>query len=109
MAAMPQYLYRIQPTRPAMLSEGPTEQDSTIVAEHFGYLQQLAAAGQVLMAGRTTTADEHSFGLVVFTAASDDAAHALMSADPAVRQGVMRAELFPFRIALWSAAAGAAS
>lgn len=104
---MPQYLYRIQPTRLAMLSEGPTEHESAVVAEHFAHLQRLTAAGQVLMAGRTTTADEHSFGLVVFNAASDDGARALMNADPAVQQGVMRAELFPFRVALWSAAGAA--
>ena len=104
---MPQYLYRIQPTRPAMLTEGPTEAESAAVGEHFAYLQQLTDAGQVLMAGRTTTADEHAFGLVVFSAGSDAEAHVLMNADPAVRQGVMQATLFPFRIALWSTAAPA--
>jgi hypothetical protein len=36
----------------------------------------------------------------VFPAQSDDAARALIENDPAVRKGVMRAKLFPARVAL---------
>jgi uncharacterized protein YciI len=56
----------------------------------------------VMMAGRTLTDDDSSFGIVIFKAESDNAAGELMPADPAVKEGVMRAELFPFRIALMS-------
>jgi uncharacterized protein len=96
------FLYRIRPTRPAMLSEGPTQRESAVVAEHFAYLEQLVAAGTVLMAGRTLGPAEQAFGLVVLAAESESAALALMQDDPAVKQGVMQAELFPFRVALWS-------
>jgi hypothetical protein len=44
--------------------------------------------------------DASSFGIVVFWAESDDAARRIVDADPAVAGGVMRAELFPFRVAL---------
>jgi uncharacterized protein len=54
------------------------------------------------MAGRTLTADENTFGIVVFVADSDADATELMQTDPAVSRGVMSAELFPFRVALWS-------
>lgn len=102
---MPQFIYRLQPTRPAMLAEGPTEREARIVDEHFDYLKQLTAAGQVFLAGRTLTVDEGAFGIVVFEAESEAAARELVSADPAVRQGVMRAQHWPFRVALWSAKA----
>ena len=31
---MPTYIYRIQPVRPAMLSEGPTADETRITGEH---------------------------------------------------------------------------
>lgn len=100
---MPQFLYRIRPTRPAMLAEGPTEREAEIVGQHFEYLRRLVDEGIVLMAGRTLNTDESAFGIAIFVADSPEAAEALMRADPAVAQGVMSAELFPYRIALWSA------
>ena len=99
---MPQFLYRIQPTRLAMLIEGLTERESAIVSEHFTYLQRLVAEGTVLMAGRTRDTGEGTFGMVVFIAESESKAAELVSNDPAVKHGVMHAELYPFRIALWS-------
>lgn len=50
---MKQFIYRIQPTRPAMLSEGPTAEEATAVQAHFQYLQGPVGVGAVLMAGRT--------------------------------------------------------
>ena len=94
------FLYRIQPTRPAMLREGPTPQEEAILSQHFDYLKALTVQGVVVLAGRTLNTDESSFGIVILTAASEDAARAIMHNDPAVKQGVMRAELFPYRIAL---------
>jgi uncharacterized protein YciI len=55
---MKQFLYQIKPTRVAMLTAGPSEHESKIVAEHFEYLQGLVAKGVVLMAGRTLAGDE---------------------------------------------------
>src|SRR5438309_2145082 len=101
---MPQFLYRIQPTRPAMLTEGPTGRESEIIGQHFAYLQGLLDAGTLLMAGRTLNSDERAFGIAVFVAPSEAIAEEVMHNDPAVRLGVMRVELFPYRVALWSAA-----
>jgi uncharacterized protein YciI len=100
---MPQFLYRIQPTRLGMLTEGMTHREASIVNKHFEYLQKLVAEGAVFMAGRTLNADERTFGIVVFAAATESAAVVLMQNDPAVKLGVMKAELFPYCIALWSA------
>lgn len=44
-----------------------------------------------------------TFGIVVFEAPSDEAAGAVMRADPAVQGGFMRAELYPYQVALWAA------
>src|SRR5664279_4418615 len=99
---MPQFLYRIQPARQEMLTEGPTQREAAIVNEHFEYLQKLIAEGVVFMAGRTLNTDERTFGIVGFAAATESAATAVMQNDPAVNLGVMKAELFPYRVALWS-------
>jgi len=45
------------PTRPAMLTEGPTPEEREAVAAHLAYLERLAAAGVVLLFGRTQTTD----------------------------------------------------
>ncbi len=99
---MKQFLYRIQPTRTGMLTEGPTEAETVVVGDHFSYLQQLMHEGVVLMAGRTLVEDEGTFGVVVFEAVSEEAAQLVMDNDPAVVHGVMDAQLFPYRVALWS-------
>lgn len=95
-----EYLYRIQPTSPDMLRSGPTAPEEAAISEHFTYLKELTERGVVILAGRTLTADETSFGIVVFRAGSDDIARDTMEDDPAVRSGVMRARLYPFRVAL---------
>lgn len=100
-----QWLYRLRPTRPDMLAAGPTEDEQRIVGAHFERLQALAADGVVQLAGRTLTDDETTFGVVILTAPDEATARLLMASDPAVAGGVMSAELFPFRIAVWSAPA----
>jgi uncharacterized protein YciI len=100
MAEARQYLYKIQPTRPEMLADGPTAEEQRVVSEHFQYLKGLTEAGTVLLAGRTLNTDSTSFGIVIFLAASEDEARKIMNDDPAVRQGVMRAELYPYSVAL---------
>ena len=97
------FLYRIQPTRLAMLTAGPTLEEVAATQAHFAYLSAARDAGVVLCAGRTLTKDEHTFGVVILRAPSEEAAREFMQADPAVQLGVMRAELFPFRVAIWGA------
>ncbi|OGO20357.1 MAG: hypothetical protein A2Z14_12365 [Chloroflexi bacterium RBG_16_48_8] len=95
-----QFLYRIQPTRVEMLSEGSTEEEAEIVSAHFAYLKYLLEQGVLILAGRALNTDETSFGIVIFKAESMEKAREIMESDPAVCQGVMRAELYPYRIAL---------
>ena len=93
------YLYVLRPTRIGMLTEGPTAEEQKSVSEHFAYVSGLAEDGRVLMFGRTANDDERTLGLVVFCAPTPAAADEVVRADPAVRDGVMTAECFPYRLA----------
>jgi uncharacterized protein YciI len=93
-----EWIYVVRPTRPAMLQEGLTARERAVVEAHAAYLRELAARGVAVLFGRTDTTDERTFGLVVFRAPSEAAARATMAADPAIAGGVMRGELFPYRI-----------
>ncbi len=97
---MAQYLYQIQPTRIEMVSVGPMPDEQEIVAQHFDYLKRLLAEGALILAGRTTNGDDTTFGIVIFNANSDAEACRIVEQDPAVSGGVMRATLFPYRVAL---------
>lgn len=98
-----EFLYRITPTRPDMLETGPTLEEMLATQAHFAFLEAARDAGVVFAAGRTLTKDESTFGIVIFRAVDEAAARQFMNADPAVEAGVMKAELFPFRVALWAA------
>jgi uncharacterized protein len=95
-----QFLYRLTPIRSEMVTVEATPEEQAIVGEHFTHLQALTDQGVVLLVGRTQDNSPRTFGIVIFQAGSEEQAQALMDSDPAVRQGIMRAELFPFRIAL---------
>ncbi|MFA7330749.1 MAG: YciI family protein [Candidatus Delongbacteria bacterium] len=97
---MSTWLYRIRPTRPALLSTGPTPAEQALIGRHFAYLQELTQRGIVHLAGRTTTTEEEGMGLVIFSAPGEPEARALMEGDPAVAGGVFAARLFPYRVAL---------
>ena len=68
---MLEFIYTSQATRGAMLTEGPTAEEASILTQHATYIERLADQGVVELAGRTQNSDETSFGLVVFRAARD--------------------------------------
>jgi uncharacterized protein YciI len=93
---MPEYLYLLHPFRDGFF-EHPTLEENTIMEEHFQYLKQASESGTVLLAGPCL---DNTFGIVIFTAESDDAANNFMFKDPSVKNNVMMAELHPLRISL---------
>jgi uncharacterized protein YciI len=99
---MPLFAYRIQLTRPGMIVSGATPVEDEIIDRHFAHLKDLAARGVVVLAGRTVTTDPAGFGLIVFNAESPEAAAALVAGDPAVAGGVMRADLYPYRLPIFA-------
>ncbi len=97
---MPTYIYKIQPVRPEMLAEGPTDDEARITAQHFAYLQRLKDQGSLLLAGRTLASDDSSYGIAIFQARDDEHMRRLTLEDPGVAQKLFRVEWHPFRIAL---------
>jgi len=83
-----------------MLTDGSTPEENAIVARHFAYLSDLTEKGVMILMGRTQNNDESTFGICIFEAEDESAARRIMEADPAIVGGVMRAELYPYKIAL---------
>ncbi len=97
---MKQWLYLLRPARLGMVSEGPTSEEAEIVSRHFARLQELTAEGVIILVGRTQNNDESTLGLCIFEAEDESAARKIMESDPAVAGRVMRAELYPYQVAL---------
>ena len=99
---MKQFLYKLT-LIPELLEESNwTDKENNIVSEHFHALQLLLKNDTLIMAGRTLNNDPSAFGIVVIQVPSEDEAEALMNNDPAVREGIMTAELFPYSVALYN-------
>lgn len=97
---MKQWLYLLKPSRLEMVTDGPTPEESETVSRHFAYLTDLTEKGVMILVGRTQNNDENTLGIAVFEAEDESAARRIMENDPAVRSGVMRADLYPYQIAL---------
>lgn len=98
-----EFVYILRATRPEMLSQGPTQDELQAIDAHSDYLQKLADEGRVFFYGRTQNTDASSFGIVGLRVDSETAAREIMGQDPGVKQGIMRAELYPFRVAYMEA------
>jgi uncharacterized protein YciI len=95
-----QFLYLLRLAPRYQVDSAWSAADHAAVDEHFKRLQQAAATGKVILAGRTSEAPDKTFGIVVFEAESEDAARKFMEDDPAVKAGVMTATLHPYAVAL---------
>ena len=86
---------------PALLDEKNwTEKEEAIVGRHFEKLQGLLEEGKLILAGKTDGLDEKTFGIVILEVDSEEEARSIMENDPTVAEGIMKAELFPYRVAL---------
>jgi uncharacterized protein len=99
---MSQFIYTLRPCRLEMLTSGPTPEESVALAAHVQYLEDLAGEGAVLLAGRTQTADEQTFGIVILEVGLESDAQTIMKSDPAILNGLMTGQLFPYQIAVAS-------
>lgn len=95
---MAEWLYRIVPTRPGMVT-APTPEERDIVGAHFDYLVGLRDRGILILAGRTQE-ERDTFGITIFEAGDESAARAVMDADPGVARGVFAATLHPYAVAV---------
>ena len=95
-----QFLYQLK-LIPSLLEETNwTNQENKIVQHHFEELQRLQKIGKLILAGRTLDMDSSGFGIVILEVDSEEEARMLMENDPAVKEGIMTATLFPYRVAL---------
>ena len=86
---------------PSLLNDANwTEREENIVDRHFAKLQELLKEGKLILAGKTLGIDEKTFGIVILEVESEEEALTIMKNDPAVLEGIMNAELFPYKIAL---------
>ncbi len=92
----PSFVYLLRPVRPGFV-ETMTPREEAVVEEHFAHLERLLAEGRLILAGPCL---DGAFGVVILEATSEGEATTLMRADPAVREGVMTAELHAFRVSL---------
>ena len=96
---MPQFLYLLKPTRLGMVTESSTPEEEEIISRHFAYLSDLTEKGVMILVGRTQNKDENTLGIAIFEAENELAAKEIMENEPAIAGGVMRATLYPYKIA----------
>ena len=97
---MSEWLYYLKPARLGMVTEGATPEEEEIVGRHFAYLKDLTEKGIMILMGRTQNNDESTFGIAIFEAEDETAARKIMENDPAVKNDVMTATLYPYKVAL---------
>jgi uncharacterized protein YciI len=83
-----------------------TKEDHAIAQRHFQRLKAAAENGPVILAGRTEEPADKTFGIVIFEAPDEKAARVFMQNDPAVKNGLMTAELHPYMVAVQRSAQG---
>jgi hypothetical protein len=94
------FLVLLRPARAGFPADA-TEPEIAKVGEHFEYLQELARAGVVRLAGRTDEA--FPLGIIVLRARDRAEAEGLLAKDAALSAGIMKAELKDFRLAIVAA------
>lgn len=98
--AKQQFLAILRPVERLRVVSAWTKADEEAAGRHFRRLQEAAAAGTVIFAGRTQEPLDATLGLIVFEAADAAAAKAWAEADPAVVAGVMTVEVRPYQLAV---------
>jgi uncharacterized protein YciI len=94
---MAEWIYFIHPPRDDFAAT-MTDEERSVWAHHFAHLQQLLADGVLIIAGPTL--GSINTGIAVIDADDEDAARAIMAADPVIISGLATGELRPFRVSL---------
>ena len=99
---MMEYIYKTVPVRRLQVEENWTESDNKFTSDHFNYLLDLKAKGQLVLAGKTDGLDETTYGIVIFKAENDEEAKKIMENDPAIRNNVMIGTLHKYSVAIFN-------
>jgi uncharacterized protein YciI len=95
-----QYIYVLRPVPRLTNPDNWTQRDNDAAVRHFQMLQGLLEEGKLILAGRTQTMDESTFGIAILEVESEEEARTIMENDPMVKEQVATAQLFPYRVAL---------
>lgn len=98
--AVHQFLLRLEPVRKDFSLQNLTVEERRIVGEHFAYLQSLQADGKLMLAGQAFDANRGFWGILIVNTSDPEVAGAIMNADPAIKQKLVRGEVIPFRTVL---------
>lgn len=90
------WLYLVTEFRRPDLLTTMTDAEKEVFSRHLEYMTDLSAKGALVVAGPCT--DLSGRGIVVFQAVNEPAARAIMEADPALKEGLIKAELHPMRL-----------
>lgn len=74
-----------------------TDADKKVVKEHMDDSRIFFAEGILLHADKTDKMDEKTFSIVIYYAESFEKAKEIADADPAVKAGMITAEVFSYR------------
>lgn len=91
---MAEWIYFIHPPRTDFAAT-MTDEEKAVWSEHAARLSQLLAEGTLILAGPTL--GSVNTGIAVFEAEDEDAARAIVDADPIAASGFASLELRPFR------------
>lgn len=91
-----QYVYITKPYK-ENFAQTATEEENRVMGVHFVYLKELLEKKILIMAGPETTG---KFGITVIETGSEEEAREIMNNDPAVKSGLVSAEIYPYRVSL---------
>jgi uncharacterized protein YciI len=72
-----------------------TPEEKAAMGQHMAYTQQLFDQGKIVMGGAVT---DGAIGVIVWRVDSSEEMQRIYDNDPAVKAGIGRSELHPFRI-----------
>ena len=94
---MATFSYFLHPPRDNF-AETMTELEQQTWGRHFAWLQELYAAGALILVG--VTQGPVNTGVAILEAADEDAARDIVAADPVTSAGLAEGDLRPFSLAL---------
>lgn len=94
---MAHFLLELRPSRPDLATSATPDERERIGA-HFERLAALTRVGKLLLAGRS---EDAVIGIAVLDVADRAEMDRIVSEDPALSTGLMRATIHPFRLALY--------
>lgn len=72
-------------------------EEEKVLEKHFSYLTGLYKNSKLVLAGPCL---DRAFGIVILSVTDENEAYIIMKNDPVVTEGIMTAELHPFRISI---------